>query len=154
MRGAEVGRVGRGLDPMLADVLSQINGRKHATTQVAPNLAFCPKMALLSATLGAGPSTRCPPGNQGWEHGIRVTDKRIQQGQQNRLEQKGTQGSAVPPEKATEKAPGSHLPFDCASTVFNVSDSSPATHRQASSRRPRRSAPAVCAATWPPCWCR
>ena len=24
---------------MLADILSQINGRKHATTQVAPNLA-------------------------------------------------------------------------------------------------------------------
>ena len=45
---------------MLADVLSQINGRKHATTQVAPNLAYSdPEMAeMLCATSGAGPSTR------------------------------------------------------------------------------------------------
>ena len=29
---------------MLADILSQINGRKHATTQVAPNLAWPEKV--------------------------------------------------------------------------------------------------------------
>ena len=35
---------------MLADILSQINGRKHATTQVAPNLAYSdPEMAGPSA---------------------------------------------------------------------------------------------------------
>ena len=34
---------------MLADVLSQINGRKHATTQVAPNLAYSdPEMAEIA----------------------------------------------------------------------------------------------------------
>ena len=44
----------------LADILSQINGRKHATTQVAPNLAYSdPKwQRLLCATLNAGPSAR------------------------------------------------------------------------------------------------
>ena len=34
---------------MLADILSQINGRKHATTQVAPNLAYSdPEMAEIA----------------------------------------------------------------------------------------------------------
>ena len=34
---------------MLADILSQINGRKHATTQVAPNLAYSdPEMAEIT----------------------------------------------------------------------------------------------------------
>ena len=44
---AGAGRRGRHL--MLADVLSQINGRKHATTQVAPNLAHSdPEMAEIA----------------------------------------------------------------------------------------------------------
>ena len=34
---------------MMADILSQINGRKHATTQVAPNLAYSdPEMAEIA----------------------------------------------------------------------------------------------------------
>ena len=34
---------------MLADILSQINGRKHATTQVPPNLAYSdPEMAEIA----------------------------------------------------------------------------------------------------------
>ena len=45
---------------MLADILSQINGRKHATTQVAPNLAYSdPEMAEIALrNINAGPSTR------------------------------------------------------------------------------------------------
>ena len=34
---------------MLPDIVNQINGRKHATTQVAPNLAYSnPKMAEIA----------------------------------------------------------------------------------------------------------
>ena len=44
---------------MLADILSQINGRKHATTRWRRTSPLTPKwQRLLCATSNAGPSTR------------------------------------------------------------------------------------------------
>ena len=56
---------------MLADILSQINGRKHATTQVAPNLAYSdPEMAEIALrNIERRAAQGDPPGNQGRGYG-------------------------------------------------------------------------------------
>ena len=73
---------------MLADILSQINGRKHATTQVAPNLAYSdPEMAeiaLRNIERRAKHKVTRPE--------IKVGDQGLLQGQRDSLERKGTQG--------------------------------------------------------------
>ena len=66
---------------MLADILSQINGRKHATTQVAPNLASSDsEMAEI------------PLRNIERRSGLSRSKVGVLQGQRDSLERKGIQG--------------------------------------------------------------
>ena len=84
---------------MLPDILAQINGRKHATTQVAPNLAYSdPEMAeiaLRNIERRAKHKVTRPEIKVGDMVRIRVKpieSRGSYRGQQDSLERKGIQG--------------------------------------------------------------